>query len=255
MRQDAASLSHFYATPLGRVVQRMALAKLRAAWEDVSGLDVLGFGYAGPFLDGLSGTPRRSIAAMPSEQGAEPWPQNGRCRSLLTDETRLPLRDALFDRVLLAHALEEAETPTRLLREIWRVTAPEGRVIVIVANRAGAWTLTEGQPFGHGRPYSRSQLAGLLRNNLFEPMATARAVYAPPWPWAPALALADGLEKIGAVAAPGFGGLLLMEAVKRLTAPPPPKGALAKVRAVVKPALPRPQEQVTLGALQHCEEG
>lgn len=254
MRLDAARLQHFYATPLGQVVRRMTLSKLRATWEDISGLDVLGLGFPGPYLEGLAGAPRRCLAAMPSAQGASPWP-GGRAKgcALLVDETRLPLRDAVFDRVLLVHALEEAEAPTRLLREIWRVTAPEGRVVVVVTNRVGAWALSEAQPFGHGRPFTRGQLASLLRSNLFEPMAAARAMYLPPLPWRPALALADGVEKLGGLLAPGFGGLLLMEAVKRLTAPPAPSGALARVRAAVKPALPRPQEQFTLGAVQHPE--
>jgi hypothetical protein len=77
------------------------------------------------------------------------------------------------------------------LREVWRVTAPEGRVIAIAANRTGLWARTDSTPFGHGRPYSRSQLAALLRDAMFEPTASARALYAPPWSWRPMLALAD----------------------------------------------------------------
>lgn len=253
MRQDADRLQQFYATPLGRMVSRVTLAKLCAAWESVAGLDVLGLGFATPFLEGLPGQPRRCLAAMPETQGALVWPPppSKNC-TVLVDEARLPLQDAVFDRVLLVHALEEAEAPVRLLREVWRVTAPEGRVIVVVANRAGLWALNEGQPFGRGRPYSRRQLAELLRHNLFEPVATARALYAPPW--SRAASVAEPLERLGALLAPGFGGVLLMEAVKRLSPPPAVRSPAVRVGAVVRPTLPRPQEQATLGAVQHREQ-
>ena len=36
------------------------------------------------------------------------------------------------------------------LREIWRVLAAGGRVILVVPNRAGIWARTEATPFGHG---------------------------------------------------------------------------------------------------------
>ena len=40
---------------------------------------------------------------------------------------------------------------------MWRVLAPSGRVIV-VPNRRGPWARADNTPFGHGRPYSRSQI-------------------------------------------------------------------------------------------------
>jgi SAM-dependent methyltransferase len=122
----------------------------------------------------------------------------------------------VFDRVLLVHALEEAPDARILLREIWRVMAPEGRLAVVAANRAGLWARADGTPFGHGRPYSRGQLAGLLSEALFEPIASARALYAPPLDWPLVFALGEGLERAGRILAPAAGGLVLMEAVKRL---------------------------------------
>ena len=155
---------------------------------------------------------------MPAAQGAERWPGDGRGLAALSEETRLPFMDALFDRVLLVHALEEAEAPQALLREIWRVMAPEGRLLIVAANRGGVWSRADSTPFGYGRPFSRQQLAALLAGSLFEPMASARALYAPPLDWPVVTGLADGLERAGELMLPQFGGLVLMEAVKRLYA-------------------------------------
>jgi SAM-dependent methyltransferase len=155
---------------------------------------------------------------MPGAQGAEPWPADERSLTVLAGETRLPFVDALFDRVLVVHALEEAEAAHAMLREIWRVMAPEGRLVVIVANRWSYWAQSDVSPLGHGRPFSRAQLAHLLSDVMFEPAASARALYAPPSAWSPFVRAADAFELVGEKMWPAQGGLLLMEAVKRLYA-------------------------------------
>ncbi len=137
---------------------------------------------------------------------------------MLGDEGRLPFVDAIFDRVLLVHALEETHAAAALLREIWRVMAPEGRLVAIVANRWSFWAQSDATPFGHGRPYSRTQLSGLLTDAMFEPVASARALYAPPSAWSPFVGAADAFERVGELLWPAQGGVLLMEAVKRLYA-------------------------------------
>ena len=86
----------------------------------------------------------------------------------------------MFDRVLAVHALEEADDPAALLAEIGRVMAPTGRLIVAVSSRDGVWTGAETTPFGHGRPYSRSQLESLIREADLEPAGWTRALYVPP---------------------------------------------------------------------------
>ena len=58
------------------------------------------------------------------------------------------------------------DDPEGLLREVWRVLAPSGRMMAIMPNRRGVWTRTDNTPFGHGRPYSRSQITQLLRADL-----------------------------------------------------------------------------------------
>ena len=218
MRVDVLALQRFYASPLGDVARRAATRRLGALWPNVEGLDILGVGYPVPYLGRVRQTARRAVVMMPAEQGVEPWPGEGLTLSSLADEARLPFMDAIFDRVLMVHALEETSAAHAMLREVWRVMAPEGRLVVIAANRWSLWAQSGATPFGHGRPYSRTQLATLLGDAMFEPVVSARALYAPPSTWTPFVRAADAFERVGEMVWPAQGGLVLMEAVKRLYA-------------------------------------
>lgn len=218
MRVDVLALQRFYASPLGDAARRMAGRRLAALWPHADGLDVLGLGYATPYLDGFRANARRVTAMMPAEQGAEPWPARAGSLTALADGSRLPFIDSIFDRVLIVHALEETEAVRPMLREVWRVMAPEGRLVVIAANRWSLWAQADATPFGHGRPYSRHQLGALLADAMFEPVASARALYLPPSNWAPFVKAAEAFERVGEFLWRAQGGLVLMEALKRLYA-------------------------------------
>ena len=237
MRRDVLELRAFYASPLGAAAREMVGRKVEEAWGDAHGLDTLGLGYATPYLDGFRPRSRRVIAAMPAAQGVEVWPDEAQNLACLTDEFALPLPNALFDRILCVHALEETEAPAALLREVARVLAPSGRAIVVVAARNGLWSNAEATPFGHGRPYTRRQLEALLREAELEPSGWTRALYVPPFGWA--ARWAEGFEQVGAWLWPQFAGLILMEAVKQTFAVKP-KGVKAPARVFAPVTLPAP---------------
>ncbi|MDB5465605.1 MAG: SAM-dependent methyltransferase [Phenylobacterium sp.] len=264
MRRDVLELRQFYASDLGRAARVMVTRKVVEAWNDARGLDVLALGYATPFVLPLQPATRRVVAAMPAQQGVEIWPGGERNLATLVAEDALPFANALFDRILVAHAIEEAADPIGLLREVWRVLAPTGRVIVAVAARNGLWANVEKTPFGHGRPYSRGQLAELLREAELEPSGWTRALYVPPVGWM--AGWAEGFEQSGSRLWPGFAGVVLMEAVKQTFAVKPrasrvraraARPVLAPVPGVApvsrapdtlarRPLLERPQESLSL---------
>jgi SAM-dependent methyltransferase len=235
MRRDVLQLRQFYTSDLGRAARTMVTRKVVEAWGDAHGQDVLGLGYATPFLSSVQDNARRVVAAMPAQQGVEVWPGGGKNRATLVAEEALPFQNALFDRILVVHAIEEAPDPVALLREVWRVMAPSGRVIVAVASRNGPWANFEKTPFGHGRPYSRAQLAELLRDAELEPSGWTRALYVPPIAWM--ARWAEGFEQVGSRIWPGISGLVLMEAVKQTFAvkPKPVRARLRAVRPVLAP--------------------
>jgi SAM-dependent methyltransferase len=213
MRRDVLDLRAFYAGALGKAAREMVTRKVGEAWGSLAGLDLLALGYATPFAEPLAARARRVIAAMPAAQGVEAWPLGAANCAALVDETALPFRNALFDRVLAVHAIEESDSPIGVVSEIERVLAPSGRVILVVAARHGLWTNAESSPFGHGRPFSRRQLEALVREADLEPAGWTRALYAPPFGWA--ARWAEGFEQVGARVWPPLAGLILMEAQKQ----------------------------------------
>jgi SAM-dependent methyltransferase len=239
MRQDAVTLQRFYDSPLGVAAARILSAKLLDLWGDANNLSVLGLGYALPILDAFGDHPARSIAAVPFDHGQVHWDPTGRGNAAVAvGDLRLPFPDGMFDRVIVLHGLEEAGDPRAYLREIWRVTAPEGRIVLAASNRAGLWSRATRTPFGQGRPWSRAQLMNLLSIGLFQVTASSSALYMPPLTAGIVTAAAEGWDAIGRVIAPGLGGVVLMKAVKRLYASPG-GGAVAPVvdRArIAKPA-------------------
>lgn len=234
MRSDAVEIDRFYGSDQGRAAQTAILRRISALWPEMRGYDVLAMGYGPQLLSRIGEEARRRLAFMPAEQGAVRWPGEQPSRTVLGDEMHLPFKDSLFDRIILIHALEESTAPAHLLRELWRVTAPQGRIVLIVPNRSGLWSRVEATPFGHGRPFSKGQLSRLLTDAAFTPTAWARALYAPPWRWACKGNRAEGWEHAGEKFWPQLGGLILAEAVKQTGALTPRRARPARVR---RPAL------------------
>ena len=203
MTIDVIDLRDFYSQRLGIVARRLINRGIRARWPDAAGQRVLGLGYPTPYLGLFREDSERCIAFMPAAQGVLKWPTARPALATLVDEFSMPLPDAAVDRILLVHALEMSDDPERLLREVWRVLAPSGRLIAVIPNRRGVWTRTDNTPFGHGRPYSRAQITQLLRQTWFTPAGVGRgAVHAAGRQrLVPALGDGMGARRRGAVAA------------------------------------------------------
>jgi len=219
MRETATRLEQFYASPLGEAARDMAARRLASLWPDLAGKNVLGYGYAWPYLAPYEAGTNRLVLAMPENQGAIAHQGRRGVATVLTQGQALPFSDASFDRVLAIHAIEESETTAATLAELHRVLAPEGRIVIICANRAGMWARADSLPFGAGRPYSRRQLKAALSNAKFTPTVGANALYIPPVRFCARPGLLRGAERFGETVWPRFSGLVLVEAIKRLYAP------------------------------------
>lgn len=218
-----SAIRRFYDSPAGRMAAAALDRRVAAIWPDMRGLDILGWGYCASFA-GRFATARRCALFLPDRHASEAARPEGvesrpTVNMVIGSEARLPFRDAIFDRVLVCHGLEEAENPGRLLREIWRVLAPEGRIIVIVPNRTGVWSHFEHTPFGHGRSFSPRQLRALLAAACFSPQASSFALFAPPVAWPIVRRLAPLWEQVGERLWPVLGGVAMIEAVKAVAAP------------------------------------
>src|SRR5881394_892637 len=139
MSLDVVDLRNFYAQPLGTVARRFVSRGIRARWSNTRAQRIAGIGYATPYLGLFREQAERCLAFMPAAQGVVKWPSDRPALAALVDEDELPLPDAAVDRVLLVHSIETSQNIGALLREVWRVLAPGGRLLAVVPNRRGVW--------------------------------------------------------------------------------------------------------------------
>jgi len=232
MRQNVIHLEQFYASRLGGAARDMVTRRLDNLWPDLAGCDVLGYGYGWPYLSPYSAQAKRIILAMPGEQGAIAQTCRRGVIACLTEDHQLPFADGSFDHIFVAHGVEEAPDLSGLLRELWRVTRPEGRIVILASNRSGLWARSDATPFGAGRPFSRTQLKAALRGAGFLPTVWSGALFVPPVRRLSQPSTVRGFEKFGETVWPSFSGLVLVEALKRLYAETPG----IKSRLVMRPS-------------------
>jgi len=220
MQPDVRELSRFYQSRLGKMVQMCIDRRLANLWPDVKDRDILGLGYASPYLAAWQTTSRRLVSAMPARQGVEQWPGDGPVRSVLVDPELLPFAENCFDRILVVHGLEEAADPQEFMLQISHVLAAHGRVVLVVPHRIGLWSAYSGTPLGHGRSFSLFQVQQLMASAGLEVSARTQALFAPPHKWFASPASANAWERTGEIFWPFFGGALLVEATKMRTIDP-----------------------------------
>jgi SAM-dependent methyltransferase len=221
MPVDAQGLSTFYDEPMGQTARRLIGRQLRQVWPDLRGLRVLGYGYATPYVRPFVGEAERVAAFVPAEQDIAPWPQ-GKSIVALGEEDALPFPDAFFDRIIMVHGLETAEAVRPVMRQVWRVLAPQGRLLVVAPNRASLWSQIERSPFAHGRPFNRRQLDLLLRESMFVPERWDTALYFPPLRLRRLMKSGFGWERAGRRLWPQMAGVHIVDATKSLYALVPP---------------------------------
>jgi SAM-dependent methyltransferase len=234
MHLDAGELLAFYESPMGQVARRMILRRMRHLWPAVDRARVLGYGFATPYLRAFQIEAERTISLMPAQQGVTAWPVE-RPLTVLADEDALPFPDAMFDRILVVHGLEGADAVRPLMRQLWRVLAPEGRMLIVAPNRASLWAQIERSPFAHGRPFHRGELDRLLRGAMFEPQRWDCALYGPPIGGRRLMRNGTGWERMGRRLWPRLGGVHLVEATKSIYAPVPIQ-AKKRAEPVLAPA-------------------
>ena len=221
MVYDVVNFSEFYSTPLGQVAGNQIQSCIQEMWPDLTGQNILGLGYALPYLDFYLKPSESVIALMPAQRGVILWPQHGPARIALSEEGNLPLPDQSIDRILMIHTLEHTGHPRQLLREAWRVLNGQGRLLVVVPNRRSIWAHLDSTPFGHGQPYTMTQLTTLLKSNLFTPVSQKRALYMFPSQSRLMMACAPFLDSIGKQVLQKFSGIVCVEAMKQVYAGTP----------------------------------
>ncbi|WP_135504699.1 class I SAM-dependent methyltransferase [Roseovarius aestuariivivens] len=242
MHLDVQDLRNFYyRSALGRAAQKVLRSEIRALWPEAKGQTVAGFGFAVPFLRPYLETSRRVVGLMPAPQGVIRWPQDAPNVSVLCEETLWPLETGRVDKLLLVHGLETCDRPGDLLEECWRVLGPGGSALFVVPNRAGLWSRSDRTPFGFGRPYSQTQLETQLKSHGFLPERHETTLYQVPSERRLWRKTAGVWERMGGrLSWVMAGGILIVEASKRVHAPTSGTAIKDTVRKPLEVLQPKP---------------
>ena len=235
----ASDLQEFYKSDIGNIAQGILQSHINDFWPDMHGLRVLGCGYACPYIDDLCKGSERCIAMTSPRVGAVEWRTNQKNISFTANEFNIPLESSSVDRVLLIHHLEYCDHLRESLQEIWRVLKPNGRLLVVVPNRMGVWARADWSPFGHGHPFTASQLCTYLRDSKLVQERHKAALFVPPMPDSPIMMKSSNLiERMAGNIFPFVAGVHMMEASKQIYANIDNTGTgstvLAKTKALLK---------------------
>lgn len=214
MTPDVKRLIGFYKSPLGKISRALVREEILRLVGPIDKRRVLGLGFASPYLRFAMEKAERVLAFMPARQGASAWPREGPSHTVLCDPLELPLTDSAVDVIIAVHAFEHVSDAEELMRELWRVAAPQARLIVVVPRRRGMWAAWDNTPFGDGNPFSRSQVERLLREHSFVPDAWREALHLPPLNHPVLLKFARFFERFGRLFGPMFSGVIVVSAHK-----------------------------------------
>ena len=215
MSSDVARLIAYYKSPLGRISRALVREHVVSLAGDVEGKRVLGLGFATPYLRFTLEQAERVLAFMPARQGASAWPREGPSCTVLCDPLEMPLTDAAIDLTIAVHALEHIADAEELMRELWRITAPNGELVLLVPRLRGIWAQRDTTPFGTGNPYSGSQLEKLLREHSFVPEAWRDGLFLPPFRSPLVLKSTRFFEGAGRLLGPAMSGVICVRARKQ----------------------------------------
>lgn len=216
MTPDVRRLIDFYRSPLGKVSRALVREEIVRFAGPVRSLRVLGLGFATPYLRFALEPAERVLAFMPARQGSSAWPREGPSHTVLCDPLEMPLTDSAVDLIIAVHAFEHVADAEELMREIWRVSAPNAKLIIVVPRRRGFWAQADNTPFGDGYPFSKGQLERLLRDHSFVPEVWRDALYLPPSNRSLVLRSARFFERTGRFFGPMFAGVICVQARKEL---------------------------------------
>jgi SAM-dependent methyltransferase len=157
-----------------------------------------------------------NIYFMDRNIGATIFPSKNHNKVALIDLEQIPLDDQSISQITIVHCLEYASSPLKFMRELWRILAPEGTLRIITPNRRSIWSHLDISPFGHGNPYSMSQLSTLAKESQFDIIKKDRSLFTPPYQaWVPQL-ITQSQSYLIKNFTPKLSGVIVMDLRKRV---------------------------------------
>jgi SAM-dependent methyltransferase len=217
------------------------------ALDDVFGWELLQVGIWGPREQILSGCRTRRHAIVAGRRSAESDIQRAQA-DITARLSQLPIANGAIDAVILPHTLEFETDPYAVVREVDRVLAGEGQLIVLGFKPLSLWgfrsrAISRGYPPGLKRMLGARRIADWLELLGYDVSLTRNYLFTPPWgstaprPGQPSALLRRGFLK------PWPAGAYLIKARKRVYTLTPIRPKLRTqpqpIGGLVKPTTPR----------------
>lgn len=216
--RDVNQLEKFYQEPIGIKSSYYMLESIKKMWPSIKSDElILSIGYFDHFLDYFLQNNSSIICGMPSRMGVMKCnDEKEKNRSFLMEDWLMPLQSSSIDKIILIHSFETSRNPDELLRELWRVLKPNGKMILILPNRMSMWSRIETTPFSEGNPYSISQIQRTLNEHFLFITNDRTCLFFPPFPSKTLFKTYDSIEKVGEKFLKNSGGVILIECEKQL---------------------------------------
>ena len=218
MSLDVVDLRNFYGQRLGMVARRFVGRGIRARCGATrAACACSASAMPTPYLGLFREEAERCLAFMPAAQGVVKWPTDAADAGRAGRRIRVAAaRRRGRPRAAGACAGNDARRGRRCCARRGACWRRGGRLLAVVPNRRGLWARMDTTPFGHGRPYSRSQIKQLLRETWFTPTGWSEALYVPPVARGWFLRSAVAWERTGATLSAPFAGVHIVEATKQV---------------------------------------
>ncbi|TVT74182.1 MAG: class I SAM-dependent methyltransferase [Denitromonas halophila] len=211
--RQPADLADWLQTPMGRYVTAWEEKQLDAMVADLFGYHAVQIGLTQFDFLRNNRIPSRTLCDFTTD---------GRLVDVLASSEALPFESGSVDLVLLPHALEFAEHPHQVLREVERILVPEGQLIVAGFNPYSLWGARRlaqrrvGAFPWQGQYLSVRRLKDWLQLLSFDTRGGGFGCYAPPMRQQRWLDRFNFMDAAGERWWPVCGGVYLLQAVKRV---------------------------------------
>ena len=151
------SLTDFFTTAPGLQLRRWESAQMDAFLSKTNGETALQLGapYGSVLRNAPHGVKLLGLAANETLTDQTVLP------AALMSFSALPFRESSFDLIVCVHALERSGEASKFFNEIFRVLAPEGRLVLLGLNPWGPWWLRRKacfQQLGEFKPLTIAQI-------------------------------------------------------------------------------------------------
>jgi SAM-dependent methyltransferase len=238
----SAAVDNWLGSGLGQAVLQAESELMSEALDDVFGWELLQVGTWGPREHLLAGCRTRRHAVVAGRRSASAD------ADITARLSQLPVANGAVDAVVLPHTLEFETDPYAVVREVDRVLAGEGQLIVLGFRPLSLWGFRSranrrGYPPGLKRMLGARRVADWLELLGYDVSLTRNYLFTPPWgSSAPQLGQPSALLRRGFLK-PWPAGAYLVKARKRVFTLTPIRPKLRErvqpIGGLVKPTTPR----------------